>query len=164
MFPRLVGDVDWPPGDTATSGVERTVFVGCLEHVPVRQDVEMRCEERVVRVTEYMERVTRRDTGEEIVTVAQHEARFVEGQLRVENCLWKLRHAGDCFDAEVTQGGDGPGVLVCVYEAATLRSVSDFVEHELRVGFYRVDAAGEEKSGVREGSDRFWTWKRGVYL
>ena len=45
VFARFVGDVDWSAGDAPSSGVEGTVFVGGLEHVPVWKDIQVLCQE-----------------------------------------------------------------------------------------------------------------------
>jgi hypothetical protein len=74
-----------------------------------------------------------RYSGEEVIGIANHHARLVEGKLSMEEDLRGLRHARDGFDGEVAQGVDGPGVLVRVKEAQAVRGVSEEVQDELGV-------------------------------
>lgn len=53
----------------------------------------MASEEGGQRVCEDMERVGRGDIWEEVIRVADHEARFVELKLGMEEDLGDLRHA-----------------------------------------------------------------------
>jgi hypothetical protein len=46
-----------------------------LKHVPIGEDVEVLDKQCVVRVDKYMPRMTRRDFGEEVVTVAEKNFR-----------------------------------------------------------------------------------------
>jgi len=50
VFARFVCDIDGPTGHTTPGSVERRVWMGCLKHVPVWQDVEVLGEERIVSV------------------------------------------------------------------------------------------------------------------
>ena len=63
----------------------------------------------------------------------------------MEEVLRELRHAADGFDAEVAEGGNGPGVLVFGHETAAVCWGVHLVQHELSVGFDGVDAAREEE-------------------
>ena len=79
MFAWLVSDIDRSTRDAAARSVEPRVRVDSLEHVPIRQNIQMRCQERIVRIHEYMPRMRGRYSGEEVVGVANHHARLVEG-------------------------------------------------------------------------------------
>ena len=146
MFARFVGDVDWSAGDTPSSGVERTIVMGGLEHVPVWKDIQMLCQEGIMGIAENMPGMTGFNVGEEVIAVADHESGFVGGELGMEEDLRGLRHAGDGFDGEVAEAGDCPGILVGSDETAAVVCVVEEVEEELGVGFDAVDAGGEEEA------------------
>lgn len=88
-----VGNADGPAGKAARGGVVGRVRVGGLEHVPVRQDVEVGGEDRGVGVGEDVERVGGGNLREEVVGVADQEEGLVEGELGVEEDLGDLGHA-----------------------------------------------------------------------
>lgn len=146
MFPRFVCEINWSARDAAACGVERGVRVRGLEHIPVRQDVEVRRKEGIVGVGEDVPGVARGDFREEIIAVSDHEPWLVCGQLRMEDYLGSLRHAADGFYAEITKGIDGPCVLIGVHEIPAVLGGGEKVEEELRICFYTVDAAGEEEA------------------
>lgn len=57
MFAGFVGDRDRPTGHAATGSVERRVWMRRLKHVPVRYDIEVSGEERIVGVGKDMPRM-----------------------------------------------------------------------------------------------------------
>lgn len=85
--------------------------------------------------------------GEEIVAVADHHARLVEGKLGVEEYLWSLRHAGDGFCGKVAEAAYGPGVLEGGNGADAVGGVGEEIEDKLGVCLYGVDSGLEEESG-----------------
>ena len=93
MLSRFVGEVDRTSGDAAAGGVEGGVRMRGLEHVPIRQYVEMACQERVVGIDKDVPGVRIRYSGEEVVAVADHETWLIGGQLGMEHYLWNLGHA-----------------------------------------------------------------------
>ncbi len=111
MLAWLVGEVDGAAGDAAACGVEAGVGVGGLEHVPIGKNVQVRSQKRVVGVDEDVPWVRGWYTGEKVVTITHHHAWLVLGELRVEEDLRDLGHAGYGFYAEVAERVDGPGVL-----------------------------------------------------
>ena len=142
----FVSEVDGAAGDTAGGGVEGRIRVGGLEHVPIRQDVQVASEEGVVGVGEDVPGVRGGNFGEEVVGVADHEAGLVCWELGVEDDLRGLGHAADGFYAEVTEGVDEPGVLIGVDEVTAVLGGGKEVEKELGVCFDAIDATGEEKA------------------
>ena len=80
------------------------------------------------------------DFGEEVVAVADQEARFVAWELGVEEDFGGLRHAADGSRGEMAEVRDGPRVLVLGYHGAAIGSVLKHAEEELGVGFGAVDS------------------------
>lgn len=126
--------------------MERGVWVRGLEHIPVRQDVEVRRKEGIVGVREDVPGMAGGDFRKEIITVSDHEPWLVCGQLRVEDYLGSLRHAADGFNAEIAKGVDCPCVLIGVHEIPAVLGGREKVEEELRISFHAIDAAGEEEA------------------
>ena len=79
MLTGFVGEVDWTSGDAAAGGVEGGVGMRGLEHVPIRQYIEMACQERVVGIDKDVPGVRIRYSGKEVVAVADHETWLVGG-------------------------------------------------------------------------------------
>ena len=77
MLTRFVSEVDGTSGDTAAGGVKGGIRVRGLKHVPVRQYIQMACQERVVGVDEDVPGMRARYAREEIVAVADHESWLV---------------------------------------------------------------------------------------
>ena len=73
----FVGEIDGTSGDAAAGGVEGGVGMRGLEHVPIGQDVEMACQERVVGIDEDVPRMGARYARKEIIAVADHETGLV---------------------------------------------------------------------------------------
>lgn len=100
---------------------------------------------------------------EEIIGVADENRWPILWHLRVEENVRSLRHAGDCFHAEVSKCRNGPSIKVCTNEVSSVFGELEGVEHELGAIIESVKSQG--KAGVhtqsslrqlrkRTGSDR----------
>src|ERR1700733_9048014 len=87
MLSRCVRDIDWPPTHAPARGMKPTVRMACLEHVPVREHVQMLHEQGIMCVTEHMPRMARGDIWEEVVAVAEQDAGSESRQEAVEKDL-----------------------------------------------------------------------------
>ena len=54
VFALFIRNVNGPTGDAASGSVKGTIWVSCLEHIPVWEDIELRGEGGVVGVPEDM--------------------------------------------------------------------------------------------------------------
>lgn len=66
MFSRLVGKVDGPSGHATRRAMKGGVGVTGLEHIPVRQDIQVGSQQSIVSVDEDVPWVRRRDFWKEI--------------------------------------------------------------------------------------------------
>lgn len=57
MLARLVGKVEGPSGQASPRSMKGGVGVTCLEHVPVRQNIKVGSQQRIVSIDEYVPRV-----------------------------------------------------------------------------------------------------------
>ena len=141
-----IGNVDRSTGDTTSCSMERRPFMRGLKHVPIREDVQMLCHKGIMCIAKDMPRMRCWHFGEEIIRVAEQDARFVRRQERVEHDLRNLGHARNSFGGEISKLIDVPCVLICVDEISPIISVVQFIEEELAVRFNRVDPCRAEKA------------------
>jgi len=67
MLARNVCNIDRSTTDTSRCSMETRVFVNSLKHIPIRNQVQMLCEQRIVCIDEDVPRMTSGNLGEEIV-------------------------------------------------------------------------------------------------
>lgn len=53
----FIGEIDWPARNATSGGVKRRVWMRCLKHVPVGQDVKVLGEQGIVRVAKHVPRM-----------------------------------------------------------------------------------------------------------
>jgi hypothetical protein len=99
--------------------VKTRIIVNGLEHIPIRDQVQVLCEQSVMCIDENMPRVAGWDLGEEIIRVANEYGRSVLGHLRMEKNLGSLRHARYSFNTEMSKCGNCPGIEISWNEIAT---------------------------------------------
>jgi hypothetical protein len=99
--------------------VKTRIIVNGLEHIPIRDQVQVLCEQSVMCIDKNVPRVAGWDLGEEIIRVANEYGRSVLRHLRMEKNLGRLRHARYSFNTEVSKCGNRPGIEISWNEIAT---------------------------------------------
>ena len=79
MLTRFISEIDGTTRDAAAGGMKGGVGVRGLEHVPVWQYIKMACQKRVVSIDKDMPRMRTRNSGEEVVAVADHDTWLIGG-------------------------------------------------------------------------------------
>lgn len=122
---RDIGEADWAPRKTSCGPMEAGEVMGCLKHIPIREDIEVLSQDCIMCVAEQMPRVRAtvdfcqpssvtygtaqmilgpvlpRLVWEEVVRVPHHDFRQVVSHERLKYCLRNLRHASNDITAEV---------------------------------------------------------------
>lgn len=131
MLTRDIRDINGPSTHTSGSSMKSRVFVNGLEHVPIRNQVQVLSEEGIVCIDEDMPWVTGWNLREEIIRVSDQDRRAIDGHLRMKEDLWGLGHARNSLHAEVSKCRNSPGIEVRGNEIATSFGGDECVEHEL---------------------------------
>lgn len=93
MLARNISKVYRSTAHASGCGVEARVIVDGLKHIPIRNDIQMLCEQSIMCVGPDMPWMAGWDFGKEVIRVSDENRWSVLGQLRVIEDLRCLRHA-----------------------------------------------------------------------